>query len=410
MFRLPALALLACLFVVGRAAAAPVAAPTAPTNDDCLACHDDPGARRERGGSSVTVGAAEFADSVHGTLSMACVECHRDLAATTEFPHPETLAKVDCAGCHREQVEAYATSIHGRLKSSGQDARAAMCVSCHGTHDIRPSKDARSRTYALNLPQTCGRCHGNNAVIKGEAGRIFNEYEDSVHGKAVSKSGLLVAANCTSCHGAHDIQQHAAPMSHVARANVPGTCAKCHEGVAATFARGVHGQQVQQGNTAAPVCSDCHSPHQIQRVDVEGWKLDVIRECGDCHRDKIETYRDTFHGKVTGLGFARVATCADCHGNHEILPASQSASMVSPQRRLQTCQKCHPTANANFAAYDPHADPHNFQRNPTLWYAATFMKALLGGVALFFGVHTLLWFPRSVHRRRAARPRESGHD
>ncbi len=401
--------LLGGLLLLGAPAAAQAPKPAAPANDDCLACHDDPGATRANG-TGVAVSASQFAASVHGQLALNCVDCHKDLAATAEFPHPERLAKVDCAGCHQEAVDKYGTSIHGQLKDSGRNSHAATCVDCHGTHDIRPAADSESRTYALNLPKTCGTCHGNNAVITGEAGRIFNEYEDSVHGRAVSKSGLLVAANCTSCHGAHDIQQHNAAGSHVSRANIPGTCAKCHEGVAATYSRGVHGQQEQKGNTAAPVCSDCHTSHQIQRVDVEDWKLDVIRECGNCHREKIETYRDTFHGKVTELGFARVATCADCHGNHEILPAGNPASLVSPQKRLETCRTCHQDANDNFAAYDPHADASNYQRNPTLWYAANAMKALLGGVFIFFGVHTLLWFPRSVRQRRARKAPESHHE
>jgi len=385
------------------------AAVAAPANDDCLACHDDPAAKRANG-TSIVVSAAQFGGSVHGQLSMNCVDCHADLATTTEFPHPEKLAPVACATCHQEQVDKYATSVHGQLRASGQNGKAATCVSCHGTHNIRPSKDPESQTYALNLPKTCGQCHGNNSVIRGEMGRIFNEYEDSVHGRAVSKSGLLVAANCTSCHGSHEIARHADAASHVSRPNVPGTCAKCHEGVATVFAKGVHGQQLQKGNTAAPVCSDCHTSHQIQRVDVENWKLDVIRECGNCHQDKIQTYRDTFHGKITELGFTRVAACADCHSNHAILPASDPTSMVSKARRLQTCQKCHPAATANFAAYDPHADPHNVQRNPMLFYTAEFMKTLLGGVFIFFGVHTLLWFPRSVKQRREKNSPELRHE
>jgi hypothetical protein len=135
-------------------------------------------------------------------------------------------------------------------------------------------------------------------------------------------------------------------------------------------------------------------------VATDEWQLGIIRECGTCHEQSLRTYRDTFHGKITELGFTRVAKCADCHGAHDILPASNPASMISPERRLSTCQQCHPGANANFALYDPHADPHNRERNPVLYYTSVFMKVLLGGVFLFFGIHTLLWFPRSLHVRR----------
>ena len=64
-----------------------------------------------------------------------------------------------------------------------------------------------------------------------------------------------------------------------------------------------------------------------------------------------------------------------------------------------------PTANANFALYDPHADPHDRDRNPVLYYTAVFMKLLLGGVFLFFGMHTLLWFPDRCRRGASARQR-----
>ena len=96
-------------------------------------------------------------------------------------------------------------------------------------------------------------------------------------------------------------------------------------------------------------------------------------------------------------------TCASCHGSHEILPASDPASTVSPRNRLKTCQKCHAGATANFANYDPHANRHDRVRNPPYHYAALFMEWLLIGVFGFFGIHTLLWFLRSLRERLAHR-------
>ena len=40
---------------------------------------------------------------------------------------------------------------------------------------------------------------------------VFSHYMDSIHGFALSKEGLLVAANCQSCHGSHDILSHKDP-------------------------------------------------------------------------------------------------------------------------------------------------------------------------------------------------------
>ena len=40
-------------------------------------------------------------------------------------------------------------------------------------------------------------------------------------------------------------------------------------------------------------------------------------------------------------------------------------------------------------------------RDPLLFYASIFMKWLLIGVMALFGVHTVMWFPRSWRARRA---------
>jgi hypothetical protein len=350
----------------------------------------------------------KFGGSVHGQMSFACVDCHTDLKKT-DLPHKERLARVDCNTCHGAAVGAYNTSIHAYARRQIAGSVAATCTDCHSAHDIRSSKDPASSTYALNLPATCSRCHGDPAIIKKghiAIGNVAAQYRDSIHGRAVANSGLLVAANCVSCHGSHDIRQKSDPVSRVNRANVPRTCGSCHEGIFTQYAGGVHGAAAARGNDKAPVCADCHSAHGIQRADVSSWQLDVVRECGTCHVSRIETYRDTFHGQVTSLGFVRVATCAACHGAHEILPASNPQSMTSKARVLSTCQRCHPNATPAFAAYDPHADKHSRARNPVLFYASTGMKWLLFGVFGFFGLHAVLWFPRGLVERRRQHRRE----
>ncbi len=372
-----------------------------PTNDDCLTCHADEITRAD-GRRIAPVGPA-FAASVHGEAGVSCADCHADLAKA-EFPHAEKLAPVDCSPCHAKPVEAYAKSAHAAARAKSPAGRAATCASCHGTHDILPSSDPKSRTNHFNVPGTCLACHGNAALVPdaglaaktGEPGR----FRDSIHGAALEKSGLAVAPNCASCHGAHDIRKPSDPESRTAHANVPATCGTCHAKILTDFEKGVHFKALKSGNPRAPVCIDCHSAHEIKTPETVSWKVGVIKECGTCHADLIETYRDTYHGQVTELGFARVATCADCHGAHAIYAPSDPASSVSRQNLLSTCRKCHPTATANFTRYDPHADYKNRRRNPLLFHTARFMKWLLIGVFSFFGVHTLLWLPRSIQARR----------
>jgi hypothetical protein len=390
-------------------AAAPT--PKAPSNDDCLGCHEDPSAKRANG-SSLFVDKKVFAESVHGAAGASCVDCHADLAKA-ELPHPEKLAKPDCSPCHGQQVEDYGKSWHAAARAKSPLSKAAWCADCHGSHDIKPSKDPASRTNHFNLPNTCMRCHGDPKVFPRAGGTDGSEpmsFHDSIHGKALEKSGLKIAPNCATCHGYHEIRspKHD-PKSTVARVHVPSTCGSCHSKILDEYATSIHGEQLAKGNEGVPVCSDCHSAHAISALP-EVRRLTILKQCGTCHDSSLKSYRDTYHGQVSELGFAAVATCADCHTAHEIHPAGDVRSSVGPAKRLATCQKCHPGAGPKFAKYDPHANPHDKGRSGILWFTALFMKYLLIGVFAFFGVHTALWFPRSVKARREADRRGGNGD
>jgi hypothetical protein len=137
----------------------------------------------------------------------------------------------------------------------------------------------------------------------------------------------------------------------------------------------------------------------------------LIQECSNCHGNEFQTYRDTFHGKVTRLGDLRVAKCSDCHGAHRVLPASDPRSPTSPKRLMQTCKKCHPAATASFAEYRPHAEFKNRQKFPGLYGVYIFMTLLLLGVFAFFGAHTVLWLAHSIrYRVKRKNPSNKGGD
>lgn len=362
-----------------------------PNAEQCLQCHGSPELPEP-----LYIEEAAFKQSVHGRL--ACVSCHKGATA----PHDElpALREVQtCSVCHRQAVEEYQGSIHGRSREDGR-MEAATCSNCHGNpHRILSKTNPQSPAYHLNLPRTCARCHADPELARKyniPSENIYQLYMDSIHGRAVTQSGLLVAANCSSCHGFHDIRSSKDPASRVHRSNVPETCGRCHAGVLNVYRESIHGRRFMAGLFSSPVCIDCHSAHEIRPVETVVWKLDIIKECGTCHSESLRTFRDTYHGKVTSLGFTRVARCSDCHGYHGVQPAQDSRSTVHPDNLVNTCQKCHAMATANFVKYDPHADPDNKDRNPVLYYAARFMKLLLVGVFAFFGLHTLLWGVRGL--------------
>jgi len=288
---------------------------------------------------------------------------------------------------------------------------AATCVDCHGKHDILSAKDERSRTNHANIEATCSRCHGDDATMaKGKlpSGSVAGKFHDSIHGKALKSAAQGSAPTCTNCHGTHSILPKSDEGSRTHRAHVLDTCGACHKPERAAYARGMHGKLQQEGMLGAPECADCHTAHAIEPHDKPTFQTAVINQCGNCHADYLSTYRDTFHGQVTALGYAQMATCASCHGAHEVLPASNPASKVSKQNRLATCQKCHANAGPNFASFDPHASRHNKARDPIYYYSAKFMEILLFGVFGFFGVHTLFWLYREL-RVKFGRGGHGGH-
>ena len=273
-------------------------------------------------------------------------------------------------------------------------------------HDIKRAKDPTSHTSHANIEATCSKCHGNDKFAangKLPGGNVGATFHDSIHGKALKGAAQGSAPTCNNCHGSHDIRAKGDPKSHTARAAIPDTCGTCHKAEKAAFSKGQHGKLRQDGNLAAPGCTDCHTAHGIQQHESATFQVAVINDCGTCHADYLSSYRDTFHGQVTELGYARMATCASCHGAHEVLPASNPASTISPQNRVATCQKCHEGAGANFASFDPHANRHDKARNPVYYYAALFMELLLFGVFSFFGIHTVFWLYREIRVKLAGK-------
>ena len=393
-----AAALLCAAFAVAAfGKPAPAAAAPAPNaNETCLMCHAAADAKGADG-KSIAVDGTKFAASVHGSLNLKCTDCHADVSVD-KIPHAAILKPVDCAKCHEQPVKEYAATVHGKARKGGSTV-AATCTDCHGTHDILRANDPASRTGHNNLEATCSRCHGNDAIVasgKLPGGNIGSKFHDSIHGKALKGAAKASAPTCTNCHGAHSILAKGDAESRTNRAKIPATCGTCHQAEREAYMTGMHGKLRQDGVLAAPGCTDCHSAHAIQQHEAPKFQTEVIEECGTCHADYLSTYRDTFHGQVTALGYARMATCASCHGAHAVLPASNPASMVSAQNRLQTCQKCHAGASANFATFDPHANRHDRVRNPFYFYAAKFMEILLFGVFSFFGIHTVFWLYREL--------------
>ena len=387
------------------------AAQGPPENRRCLDCHGSttivsiapseralmvrslPAVEPRPDPTALFVLADEYGRSVHADIG--CIECHTDC---DELPHNIRVEPAQCQSCHPDESAAYAGSVHGKAIAGG-DRKAAHCYDCHGRHDILSSANELSSTYKLRLPNTCAKCHSNPelmAEVRVHQPDAANQYIDSMHGRGLMLSGLIIAPSCNDCHGVHEMWPASDPRSKIARENVPTTCGHCHIGVQRVYERSIHGRRLAAQDERAPVCITCHTAHDIIPPEGVAFKLASDEKCGGCHEDRLERYRETFHGKAMMLGLPGVASCYDCHGRHDILPVDESGHRLDAENKVKVCRTCHPGATENFATYIAHADHSDRKNYPVLYWTFLFMTTIVVGTFVFFGIHTAFWFLRSL--------------
>ncbi len=374
-------------------------------NADCMRCHADEKLRRARDGKSMFVNLDEVNHSRHsleGLKKVACSQCHSEVNASHVRPCETITHDVDCTACHDEIGKLYVGSIHGQLAAKN-NPNAPSCKECHGTHGVLGKQDPQSPTFAVNVPGLCARCHreGQKAAVRytGTQHEIIANYIESIHGTLL-KNGLTVTATCTSCHTAHHILPRSDPASSVNANNVPATCGQCHHGIEDQFEKSIHSKRVSGYSKPLPVCNDCHTAHAIRRTDQDNFRLEVMTTCGRCHAEIAQTYFDTYHGKVSKLGYTKAAKCYDCHGAHDVLAVTDPRSHLSRANVAATCGKCHAGATRRFAGYLTHATHHDPRKYPFLFYTFWGMTTLLLVTFVVGGAHTLLWLPRAFQMRQ----------
>ncbi|UCH61808.1 MAG: hypothetical protein JSU77_08325 [Fidelibacterota bacterium] len=90
-------------------------------------------------------------------------------------------------------------------------------------------------------------------------------------------------------------------------------------------------------------CLDCHTGLELEEHIDEGILPVFSQEetCGGCHEDAWNEHSASVHGLKLNSLSPDEATCVDCHGSHEILPADDSNSLVHSANMISTCGRCH---------------------------------------------------------------------
>ena len=169
-------------------------------------------------------------------------------------------------------------------------------------------------------------------------------FKHSVHNEA----NIL----CVDCHTDITTFPHPAFQAESRRAvtlRLYTTCKNCHEQQYNLTLDSVHQQALAAGDFNAAVCTDCHNPHQQQRLTdkktgalLPDARLNIPQTCARCHSAIYDVYKGSVHGAaLTNAGNLDVPTCIDCHGVHNI-PNPTTARFRNDVPTL--CAKCHTNA------------------------------------------------------------------
>jgi cytochrome c3-like protein len=154
-----------------------------------------------------------------------------------------------------------------------------------------------------------------------------------------------------------------------ARAQTKSTCLDCHFALdpplrvtPEQFAQDIHAQKGLS-------CASCHGgdptsedpERAMSRAAGFRGKIDraqIPKLCARCHSDgaymrqfnpslrtdQYSQYLTSVHGGRLARGDTKVAVCADCHGVHDLRPATDPRSKVHPLNVADTCARCHSNA------------------------------------------------------------------
>ena len=289
-------------------------------DENCLMCHKYPKMGRitdEGVFRSYYVMPHVFSRTVH--RNVPCRDCHSYIK---ELPHAPVKVGVQCdSACHSIKNPAtgkrfshkpihdkYIKSVHGRPKDAvGPDRDKPYCVTCH----TNPLYNPRERQLPEHIVQRCVVCHEDRAFVENWYKHTSRRIRD------VKRDSRQIVQLCANCHGDERLVER-----HLKAARLEG------------------------------------------------------RALGRKYPYAVESYLESFHGKIAHYGFKKAANCVDCHVDqdnyylnvHFIRPSRDPVSPVSPERKLETCRRCHEYADENYARLDPHPTSH-IQDNPFRHYA-----------------------------------------
>ena len=178
----------------------------------------------------------------------------------------------------------------------------------------------------------CLDCHSDNTLaVTNAAGVAKSLFVDP----AILSASVHKTNSCISCH-ADVTTKH--PDDN--RVLAPVNCARCHAQQGESYGASVHGLARKAGHEDAATCADCHGSHDILPPTSPASPLHFVRQaqtCGECHTKEARDVAASIHGKAMATGERDAPTCTDCHSEHKI----QALKDGSPLEISEVCSRCH---------------------------------------------------------------------
>jgi hypothetical protein len=285
-----------------------IASAQTPQESSCITCH------KQLDGELLAPVTASSTD-IHAHSGLGCESCHGGNPSPVVSDDPEAamsraagyLGKparksipLLCGKCHSDpamikkfnpalptdQLASYRTSQHGQRLFKNGDEKVAVCSDCHGNHGILAANDSRSSVYPLNVPGTCGRCHGDAEYMAGYpiSTDQVADYEAGVHGVALLRKRDVAAPACNDCHGNHGaIPPEVKSVAHV--------CGRCHLNNADLFESSPHAKAYEEMGLAQ--CEACHGNHRI--IEPSDERLNPASSefaCAQCHEPESAGWKN----------------------------------------------------------------------------------------------------------------------
>lgn len=220
--------------------------------------------------------------------------------------HAEYIGPEMCAQCHEKVADAFAKTIHGKIKVF-EAAIEPGCESCHGPGSIHaeeadPAKIINpAKLAAVESSEICLKCH------KGE--EQFNW-----HGTA----HYLNDVTCVSCHNTHNPK-----YKYMLAENDPKLCFTCHREQQARANFPSH-HPIKEGKMN---CNSCHATHGSVFRNLREATTNEL--CLNCHSQ--------YQGPFVYQHEPVVENCTICHDSH-----GSVANNLKVQNEPFLCMRCHP--------------------------------------------------------------------